>query len=99
MYRSSLNNVDEREEDEIECIEENCDDRSENLAEDVENGVLEKPISVGIHGKTGRKRQILNSEDDSEDQTQQTDLLKKTSRKRQLLDSEDESEDGTLWSH
>ena len=63
QHNNSLNNVDEREEDEIECMEENCDDRSENLAEDVEDGVLEKPISVGIHGKTGRKRQILDSED------------------------------------
>ena len=62
-HNSSLNNVDEREEDEIECIKENCDDRSENLAEDVEDGVLEKPISVGIHGKTGRKRQLLDSEE------------------------------------
>lgn len=74
-------------------------DEDDETAEDVEDGVLEKPISVGIHGKTGRKRQILDSEDDSEDQTRQTDLLKKTSRKIRLLDTEDESEDETLRSH
>lgn len=70
-------------------------DEDDETAEEVEDGVLDKPLSVGIHGKTGRKRQILDSEDDSEDATQQTDLLKKTSRKRQFLDSENESEDET----
>lgn len=71
------------------------DDQDDETAEDVEYGVLDKILSVGIHGKTGRKRQVLDSEDDSKDETEQTDLLKKTSRKRQILDSEDESEDET----